>query len=81
VYLFSGTGIKAVSRVSRKQPGRSGFGISTGTGANISPVSSPVWRLTLSSIQWTPVTRFLSLKRPRLEVNPLSFSIAETKVD
>ena len=67
--------------MSRKRPGRSAFRISTRTEVNISPLSSPAQRLTLSSTQWTPVTRFLRLKRPWLEVKPLPFSFAETKSD
>ena len=78
--MFSGTGVKAISRVSRKRPERSGFEISTGTWANISPVSSPVRRLMLSAIQWTPLTGFLRLKRPWLEVNPYLFPLQRQRV-
>jgi hypothetical protein len=77
---FLGNGDKAVSRISSQRPGRPGLGIPTGTGANISPVSSPVLRLTLSFFQWTPVTLVLSLKRRGLNLTPYLYLLQRHRV-
>ena len=72
---FMGTGDRAISRGT----GPFGSGIPTGTVANISPDSSPVLKPALPSIQWTPVTIFVRLKRPLLEANHFFFIYCRDK--